>query len=126
VPQYGGALGLHGWHGSGYAQCARPPGRAEAKLARAKGKDHPGEALVSGARSGDFYLPYRATRWWCFFPFPSQELPTTGRSHASCRFGRVRGGDVESLRQAAPLMTYIALAPFLGAEEACAAANGGG
>lgn len=41
-------------------------------------------------------------------------------------YRRVRGGGTESLPQLAPLMTYVALAPFLGAEAACAVANGGG
>ena len=44
----------------------------------------------------------------------------------SCSTDRVRGGGTESLPRIAPLMTYVALAPFLGAEEACAVANGGG
>lgn len=39
---------------------------------------------------------------------------------------KVRGGGAESLPQIAPLMTYVALEPFLGAEEACEVANGGG
>jgi AcrR family transcriptional regulator len=41
-------------------------------------------------------------------------------------YRRVRAGGAESLGEAAPLLTYLALAPFLGAEEACAVANGGG
>ena len=41
-------------------------------------------------------------------------------------YRRVRSGGAASLPQAAPLMTYLALAPFLGAEEACGVANGGG
>lgn len=39
-------------------------------------------------------------------------------------YSQVRSGGAKSLPQAAPLMTYIALAPFLGAEKACAVANG--
>ena len=41
-------------------------------------------------------------------------------------YRRVRDGDTENLPQVAPLLTYIVLAPFLGAEEACAVANEGG
>jgi AcrR family transcriptional regulator len=41
-------------------------------------------------------------------------------------YRQVRSGGAESLPRAAPLMTYVALAPFLGADEACAVANGGG
>jgi AcrR family transcriptional regulator len=41
-------------------------------------------------------------------------------------YERIRGGGPESVPGVAPLMTYIALAPFLGAEEACEVANGGG
>lgn len=39
-------------------------------------------------------------------------------------YRQVRSGGTRSLQEAAPLMTYIALAPFLGAEEACAVARG--
>jgi AcrR family transcriptional regulator len=39
-------------------------------------------------------------------------------------YRQVRSGGARSLQEAAPLMTYIALAPFLGAEEACAVARG--
>jgi hypothetical protein len=41
-------------------------------------------------------------------------------------YRQMREEGAESLPQIAPLMTYIVLAPFLGAEEACAVANGGG
>jgi AcrR family transcriptional regulator len=41
-------------------------------------------------------------------------------------YDRLRGGDPDSLPKAAPLLTYIALAPFLDAEKACAVANGTG
>lgn len=41
-------------------------------------------------------------------------------------YRQVRSGGSESLPRAAPLMTYVALAPFIGAEEACGVANGGG
>ena len=39
---------------------------------------------------------------------------------------QIRDSGPESLPSLAPICTYIALAPFLGAEEACAAANGDG
>jgi AcrR family transcriptional regulator len=39
-------------------------------------------------------------------------------------YRQVRSGGTRSLQDAAPLMTYIALAPFLGPEEACAVARG--
>ena len=39
-------------------------------------------------------------------------------------YRQVRSGGARSLQEAAPLMTYIALAPFLGPEEACAVARG--
>ena len=39
-------------------------------------------------------------------------------------YRQVRSGGAGSLQEAAPLMTYIALAPFLGPEEACAVARG--
>ena len=41
-------------------------------------------------------------------------------------YRQVRDGGAESLPQVSPLMTYIALAPFLGAKEARAVADGGG
>lgn len=41
-------------------------------------------------------------------------------------YDQVRAGGPQSLPQLAPLATYMALAPFLGAEEACAVANGEG
>ncbi len=40
-------------------------------------------------------------------------------------YDQVREGGAESLREVGPLMVYMALAPFLGAEEACRVANGG-
>jgi AcrR family transcriptional regulator len=39
-------------------------------------------------------------------------------------YRQVRSGGTRSLPEAAPLMTYLALAPFLGPEEACAVARG--
>jgi len=39
-------------------------------------------------------------------------------------YSRVRDDGIDSLPQAAPLLTYAVLAPFLGAKEACAVANG--
>jgi AcrR family transcriptional regulator len=41
-------------------------------------------------------------------------------------YDRLRAGGAETLPKLAPLLTYLALAPFLGAEEACAIANGNG
>jgi AcrR family transcriptional regulator len=41
-------------------------------------------------------------------------------------YDRVKGGSVEGVQEIGPLATYVALAPFLGAEEACAVANGDG
>jgi AcrR family transcriptional regulator len=41
-------------------------------------------------------------------------------------YDQVKAGGPESLPQIAPLATYITLAPFLGAEEACAVANNDG
>jgi len=41
-------------------------------------------------------------------------------------YEQVRRGDVQSLQELAPLATYVALAPFIGVEEACAVANGDG
>ncbi|HEX2392770.1 MAG TPA: TetR/AcrR family transcriptional regulator [Solirubrobacterales bacterium] len=40
-------------------------------------------------------------------------------------YERIRGGATADLPAAAPLLTYIALAPFLGAERACEVANSG-
>ncbi|HEY0317046.1 MAG TPA: TetR/AcrR family transcriptional regulator [Solirubrobacterales bacterium] len=39
-------------------------------------------------------------------------------------YDHVRAGPVETLPEIAPLLTYLALAPFLGAEQACEVANG--
>jgi AcrR family transcriptional regulator len=39
-------------------------------------------------------------------------------------YGRIRDSGPESLPSLAPLCTYIALSPFIGAEEACRVANG--
>ncbi len=41
-------------------------------------------------------------------------------------YDRLRAGGAETLPKLAPLLTYLALAPFLGAEQACAIANGNG
>jgi AcrR family transcriptional regulator len=41
-------------------------------------------------------------------------------------YDQVKAGGPESLPQIGPLATYITLAPFLGAQEACAVANGEG
>jgi AcrR family transcriptional regulator len=41
-------------------------------------------------------------------------------------YDQVRHGATESLQELAPLATYVTLAPFIGAEEACAVANGDG
>jgi len=41
-------------------------------------------------------------------------------------YDQVRRGGAESMQEIAPLATYITLAPFIGAEEACAVANGEG
>ncbi len=41
-------------------------------------------------------------------------------------YDQVRRGAVESMQEIAPLATYITLAPFIGAEEACAVANSDG
>jgi hypothetical protein len=42
----------------------------------------------------------------------------------SLLYDQVRASGPESLVEVAPLATYIALVPFIGAEEACAVANG--
>jgi len=39
-------------------------------------------------------------------------------------YERVKRDEIEALQEVGPLATYVALAPFLGAEEACAIANG--
>jgi AcrR family transcriptional regulator len=39
-------------------------------------------------------------------------------------YDQVRRGGAETLQEIAPLATYVTLAPFVGAEEACAIANG--
>jgi AcrR family transcriptional regulator len=41
-------------------------------------------------------------------------------------YDRLRAGGAETLPKLAPLLTYLSLAPFLGAEEACAIANSSG
>ncbi|MGE5282786.1 MAG: TetR/AcrR family transcriptional regulator [Chloroflexota bacterium] len=41
-------------------------------------------------------------------------------------YEQVREGGTESLQELAPLATYFALVPFIGAEQACAVANGDG
>lgn len=41
-------------------------------------------------------------------------------------YDQVRRGGTENLQELAPLATYVALVPFVGAEEACAVANGDG
>lgn len=41
-------------------------------------------------------------------------------------YDQVRRGGAESMQEIAPLATYIALAPFIGAEEACTVANSEG
>ncbi len=41
-------------------------------------------------------------------------------------YDQVRRGGAESMQEIAPLATYITLAPFIGAEEACAVANSEG
>src|SRR4051794_14359300 len=41
-------------------------------------------------------------------------------------YEQVRHGGVEHMQEIAPLATYMTLAPFTGADEACAVANGSG
>jgi AcrR family transcriptional regulator len=41
-------------------------------------------------------------------------------------YDQVKRGGAESMQEIAPLATYVTLAPFIGAEEACAVANGDG
>jgi AcrR family transcriptional regulator len=41
-------------------------------------------------------------------------------------YDQVKRGGAESMQEVAPLATYVTLAPFIGAEEACAIANGDG
>lgn len=41
-------------------------------------------------------------------------------------YDQVKRGGAESMQEIAPLATYVTLAPFVGAEEACAAANSDG
>jgi AcrR family transcriptional regulator len=41
-------------------------------------------------------------------------------------YDQVKRGGAESMQEIAPLATYVTLAPFIGAEEACAIANGDG
>jgi AcrR family transcriptional regulator len=41
-------------------------------------------------------------------------------------YDQVKRGGAESMQEIAPLATYVTLAPFIGAEEACAIANGNG
>jgi hypothetical protein len=41
-------------------------------------------------------------------------------------YEQVRRGAIRNLQELAPLATYMALAPFIGVEEACAVANGDG
>jgi AcrR family transcriptional regulator len=41
-------------------------------------------------------------------------------------YDQVKRGGTESMQEIVPLATYVTLAPFLGAEEACAVANGDG
>jgi hypothetical protein len=41
-------------------------------------------------------------------------------------YDQIKRGGAESMQEIAPLATYITLAPFVGAEEACAVANGDG
>ena len=46
-----------------------------------------------------------------------------GGDHAPLRNGGCASGGAEALPSLAPLCTYIALCPFLGAERACEVAN---
>lgn len=41
-------------------------------------------------------------------------------------YDQIKAGGAERMQEIAPLATYITLAPFIGAEEACAVANGDG
>ena len=41
-------------------------------------------------------------------------------------YDQIKGGGAESMQEVAPLATYITLAPFIGAEQACTVANGDG
>jgi hypothetical protein len=41
-------------------------------------------------------------------------------------YDQVKRGGAETMQEIAPLATYITLAPFIGAEEACTIANGDG
>jgi AcrR family transcriptional regulator len=61
----------------------------------------------------------------------SPEVPSIAREVIagavySLAYRQIRDSGPESLPQLAPICTYLTLAPFIGAEEACAAANGDG
>ncbi len=56
---------------------------------------------------------------------PPLAAEAIGGAIYSLLYDQVRASGPESLVEIAPLATYIALVPFLGAEEACAVANGG-
>jgi hypothetical protein len=57
---------------------------------------------------------------------PRLAAETIGGATYTLIYERIRRSGPQSVPGVAPLMTYIALAPFLGAEEACEVANGGG
>lgn len=56
---------------------------------------------------------------------PSVAAEAIGGAAYELLYRQIRSGGTEGLRQVAPSITYITLAPFLGAEDACAVANGG-
>jgi AcrR family transcriptional regulator len=41
-------------------------------------------------------------------------------------YDQIKGGGAENMQEVAPLAAYVTLAPFIGAEQACAVANGDG
>lgn len=57
---------------------------------------------------------------------PAVAAEAIGGAIYSLIYDQLRAGGSESLPQLTPMATYIALSPFLGAEEACKIANGDG
>jgi AcrR family transcriptional regulator len=57
---------------------------------------------------------------------PPVAAEAIGGAIYSMLYDQVRRGAIESMQELAPLATYVTLAPFIGAEEACAVANSDG
>jgi AcrR family transcriptional regulator len=84
------------------------------------------KALERRDRTIEALLHYLAAGYERAPEVPAIAAEAIGGAVYELTYRRMRSAGTESLPAIAPLMSYVPLAPFVGAEEACEVANGGG